>query len=346
MQKVPSGRGGIDFAEMKATTSLEATCVVCGGHGRPIADGRDYLYRTTRRAFQLRRCAQCKGEYIAPPLSAEEVVTFYPTTYYSYQEGGESFFAQLREDVVDSAYGKAHPRGVRRLLVAVGKRFLDGVPLRIFGEGRFLDVGCGSGANLKLLARHGWKAEGFEIGAANVRDDNIHVAPSLADANIVGSFDYVRVWHVIEHVPDPHGFLETLRKLTDKQGRVVFGLPNCGSLYARVFGRYWYNRDIPRHVFNYRPSTLRRALADHGFDVTRMTFRSCGGLLGSIQHILNRGGRNIDLINRSILVLLFWPFDLLCDALRVGDSIVVEARLKNEGQPSRPRFHRGTLTNR
>jgi SAM-dependent methyltransferase len=90
-------------------------------------------------------------------------------------------------------------------------------------------------------------------------------APDLA----ASSFDVITMRQSLEHVHRP---LETLRRafrLLAGDGKLMVWVPNIDSLAFRWFGPAWYGLDLPRHLTHFTPSTLRRMVAEAGFQGAR-----------------------------------------------------------------------------
>ena len=81
----------------------------------------------------------------------------------------------------------------------------------------------------------------------------------------VKPFDVVVLFHVIEHVPDPIGFLELCRRITRPNGRLILKTPNVASLVARLTGAGWHWLCPPAHLWLYSPPTLERLLKRVGY---------------------------------------------------------------------------------
>jgi hypothetical protein len=100
-------------------------------------------------------------------------------------------------------------------------------------------------------------------------DSRIHLrfAPSLRAAGFQsGQFDLIVMRHVLEHVPDLWSFLVDIRDLGSDSCVLYVRVPNRASLAARVFGRYWYGLDFPRHLYYFTPRHLGHILRGSGFE--------------------------------------------------------------------------------
>jgi SAM-dependent methyltransferase len=80
--------------------------------------------------------------------------------------------------------------------------------------GSVLDVGCASGAFLRLMRESGWAVSGVEPSlaqsgrATEALGGNANIQQCiLQEASLDGGFDLVTIWDVLEHVTSPTEFL-------------------------------------------------------------------------------------------------------------------------------------------
>jgi SAM-dependent methyltransferase len=147
------------------------------------------------------------------------------------------------------------------------------------GQGRLLDVGCGVGSALWRLRSYGWDVQGLELddaAAAVGRERGLPIATgSLEDCDLVaGSFDVVRMSHVLEHACSPLATLKAAHRLLRPGGSLLMMLPNIGSFGLRRFGTNWFPLELPRHLWHFTPSTLGRLCAAAGFERVRIRCRT------------------------------------------------------------------------
>jgi 2-polyprenyl-3-methyl-5-hydroxy-6-metoxy-1,4-benzoquinol methylase len=311
-------------------------CSVCGRELRYLLDGYDFLCKTTGKKFRVYKCTNCEVEQVMPIPTQKEIRFFYPGSYYSYnvkkvESTKKGFFMNIRDKIVDLSYNKKSSKNIYYYLALISKPFFSGLPLKNMGDNNFLDIGCGDGYNLDLMAKYGWNCYGFEIGEKK-KIKNIYYDFSLANINFNNlKFDYIRIWHVLEHVTNPVKFMEHVASLLSNKGKIVIGIPNTKSLYATLFGKYWYNRDIPRHVVNYNKNNLEVLLNKYNLKITNIKYMSTGGFLGSLQYFINdKLNLNIRLINKTLFVLLTYPLDIVCNLLKIGDCISLTVKHNHE----------------
>jgi SAM-dependent methyltransferase len=156
---------------------------------------------------------------------------------------------------------------------------------RIAGDrpGHLLDWGCGWGQVSDLLRRRGLRVSAYEYGGEDAPD-----APVALDAfpdieAYVGSdpvrlpyadasFDAVLSCGVLEHVRDPDGSLEELRRVLRPGGTLyVYKLPNRFSYLewvARRLGLYYHGSLPDDRVYDGR--SAHALLTRHGFAVREL----------------------------------------------------------------------------
>ena len=199
--------------------------------------------------FELARCPVCGS-----------AVTLAPVPATAHEEG---------------AYGGGAPRGAglaAPLLRAFDRRrlaFLARAGAR--PPGRLLDVGAGRGRFVAQARTAGWDAVGLEpslrgiLGARALGVELQHAG--VEDADVApGSFHAISLWHVLEHLDDPGAALERIARWLRPGGLLVVGVPNLGSVQARVGGKRWYHLDVPRHRTHFTVGGLHALLRRHGLE--------------------------------------------------------------------------------
>jgi SAM-dependent methyltransferase len=250
---------------------------VCG------APDADAVWSTGDRAFgvpgvyTVARCRRCGFLYQRPRIRDEHLAACYPDRYPRHQESSPRTpfrgspgrlraarwalarhlgYASLR-DPATSALTRLRGRLMLRRLA------WDCPPWR--GHGRYLDVGCGSGASLGVAAALGWRAAGIEVdadAAARARrfTGAVHVGDALTAPYPPGSFDVVSAFHVLEHVPDPIALTRRMLEWLAPGGLVLIEVPNAGGLGAALFGRAWSGLELPRHLSQFTRESLGRVV--------------------------------------------------------------------------------------
>lgn len=136
-------------------------------------------------------------------------------------------------------------------------------------KGRLLDIGAGTGAFAAYMQQHGWEVTGLEPDeTARERADDLYklrLQPATQLYSLpADSFDAITLWHVLEHVHALHPYLDQLKKLLRKGGRIFIAVPNYTSYDAAVYKSYWAAYDVPRHLYHFSPDAMEGLLKQHG----------------------------------------------------------------------------------
>lgn len=134
------------------------------------------------------------------------------------------------------------------------------------------------------------------------------------------------MYHVIEHLDDPFICVKLIYKKLKKNGELIIGTPNVGNIMSRLFRKYWYNLDSPRHLYLFTPKTLQKTVMEENYTIKSIEYCFVGGLIGSIQYLLSEiMRRKINLVHRQWLVVLLYPIERVIDLFGVGDIFVLRA---------------------
>jgi SAM-dependent methyltransferase len=242
----------------------------------------DYV---TGERFEIRQCRACGLALTWPPPSASALEAYYPAGYYG--RSADRRFPWI----VEATQG---------LLYRWRARMVEGLA---GAPGRVLDVGCGRGQLLAAFRCRGWSVEGTErsASAARVARDVVGVPVHIGalDALALPShrFDAVVLWHVLEHVAEPAPLLAEVARVLRPGGVCLVGVPNFASPEAQLSQGGWFHLDVPRHVVQFTPETLRALLAEVGLLERRSSFFAPEyDLISFMQSTLNRIGLRKNLL--------------------------------------------------
>lgn len=272
-------------------------CVLCGSDQAAVsiaAKNFDPQPGNTDAWFHVVRCRTCGLEFTNPRPSSALLPSFYPPHYYAYQPTGlgsaqhpkklwERVEAWTKVGIRRAFYGYPAAGGaaerwlLRCLLWPLWLRMrwlgkdLKIMPYR--GQGRFLEVGCGTGSSLAYQREYGLTVAGVEWNASAARAARERYgldvrAGTLEEAKFPsGSFDVIFMSHVFEHLPNPAAALDEMHRILEAGGLVILKVPSISSASAQRFGPHWLGLDLPRHLYHFSPSTITRLLEQHGFAV-------------------------------------------------------------------------------
>ncbi len=228
-----------------------------------------------RHQFRISFCGRCGSGSLLDSPTDHELAHYYEACYYG---RGKRKFQSVFQYVFDA--GKR--RLARSVLVA-----LHDAP-----NPRVLDMGCGTGQLLVELERLGAVPIGFERpgGAARAVRPGLRIIEGEIGEHVhkLDPVDAVVIWHVLEHLRDPVAVLRASTSLLPSGGLLFLAVPNAASWQARIFGRYWFHLDIPRHLHFLTADGLRKCLSAEDFIVVReATLQWSQSLFGFVQSTLN-----------------------------------------------------------
>jgi SAM-dependent methyltransferase len=317
-------------------TEAAQPCPACGERKyRVLFRETDRLYRTTTRDFEVVECGGCRLIRLHPWPSDAELRTYYPDDYWFAPSPGA---AERLEEFYRRIVLRDHLHFVRTAIQNAG------------GSGLVLDVGCGGGLFLGMLAASGVRIAGldFSWNAARIawtQKGAPAVCADLARAPFAPqSCAVITMFHVMEHLYNPAAYLTAARQLLQPEGRLVVQVPNASSWQFRVFGKRWSGIDVPRHLIDFRQRDLDRLLDECGFEPVRYKHFSLrdnpAGLATTLAPSLDPMARRIrrtgessgarllkDLVYMA-LVMASVPFAVAEAACGAGSTIMVEARKK------------------
>jgi 2-polyprenyl-3-methyl-5-hydroxy-6-metoxy-1,4-benzoquinol methylase len=307
-------------------------CNLCGHKSfSHLFDSCDRFYGI-KGQFKLYKCLNCGIVFIYPQPSDVELAKYYPKNYYSYSPGKTR--AGLIGKIV--RYLK-DPFRIFYILLYV-KVFHFDKGLSPIAGGNILDVGCGAGDFLVKFKQKGMNCYGVEIDStaaetAKARGLNITIGQLENGKFSDDYFDIIVVHHVLEHLRDPQAVIQKIKRLLKPSGLLVVAVPNIESLCFWVFRKYWSQLDVPRHLYSFSKKTLSRYLEDEGFNITKIACNSTPfQFLSSIICLIDRFWYHRVLLKdasafaeNSILWFILSPLVVICNMLKIGDSIDIRA---------------------
>jgi 2-polyprenyl-3-methyl-5-hydroxy-6-metoxy-1,4-benzoquinol methylase len=255
-------------------------CILCGAdEPRQLLIDR-VCHRGEWLEFRIASCCRCGLVYTNPRHRGDASRGYHgPVT-----DDLERYLSERRWPI--------HHRG----LAGIQKRLQ---PERGLQPGRLLDIGCATGAFLRLAQRHGFEAVGIELSptlAAHARERGLEVHQGrLEELGLPDrSFDVVTMWDVVEHLDSP---LDTLRHahrvlahegvLALRTGNSDFQIPKARLL--RLLRPDWGSFLSPnQHIYHFSPRTVKSMLVSAGFVTVEVEDSATEIYIQTLKHRLMR----------------------------------------------------------
>jgi len=247
----------------------EVPCNLCGSRRLAVRNEK-MSFLGLPEGLGIVECTRCGLTFMSPRPTQEEYIRFYETAgIYS----------------VDSYSQRAERR------TEFYHRRLGAIERERRAKGKFLEIGCATGAFLHLAQEAGWRVTGTEL-SKRLREHamqrlglDVRCGPSLAACGFPsGEFDVIYSAHVFEHLLDPMATLVEVRRIIKPSGLLVLEVPyqfhslrdrlrrrlialtgrtGQGRFYSPVFSAV-------HHVYFFSPRTLSAMVNKAGFSVLRM----------------------------------------------------------------------------
>jgi SAM-dependent methyltransferase len=156
-----------------------------------------------------------------------------------------------------------------------GRRRLVGGMIRALGippSAQVLDVGCGTGSNLRLLVELGFEdVTGLDRSEDAIRWCREKGLPPVERGNLCAlpfpddHFDLVLATDVLEHIDEPDTAVAELRRVLRSGGTLIATVPAFESLWG-------LQDDVSHHKRRYRKDELVAQLRAGGFAVMRSCY--------------------------------------------------------------------------
>ncbi|HFX18026.1 MAG TPA: class I SAM-dependent methyltransferase [Flavobacteriales bacterium] len=132
-----------------------------------------------------------------------------------------------------------------------------------------LDYGTATGEFLKFLLNKKMEVAGVEPNGPARRLSNSLTANKVKSNinEISDTFDIITLWHVLEHVQDIDTLIDNLKKRLNPGGKILIAVPNFKSYDAMHYQNYWAAYDVPRHLWQFSPTSIKALFSKHQMTV-------------------------------------------------------------------------------
>jgi hypothetical protein len=185
--------------------------------------------------------------------------------------------ADARDTAFDSAqFESSFPAGIEHDYWTIARNAFIADAIRTarargaWGGGLIMEVGCGSGLVTKAMRDEGFPVRGVDLGAPIPVPGaegllTLGVEAKHLPERLRGAVELVLLPDVIEHLPDPAGFMAGLAEDFPKLQGVIVTVPARPELYSD-YDRYY------GHFRRYTPELVAEHFDAAGFDTVRWNY--------------------------------------------------------------------------
>ena len=207
-------------------------------------------------AYDVVACPQCGFAYADTPLG---------------QDGYDQYYAEFSKYADQrTATGGGGSRADSDRLEETAEAIARVIPDR---AARILDIGCANGGLLGALRRIGYvrllgidPSRSCVAQAAAGHGVEVRVGTLTQLPQDLGSFDVILLSHVLEHVVDLRATLDRVRPLLAEPGGLLYVEVPDASRYTEHLVSPFQDFNV-EHINHFSPETLRRLLAQAGFQL-------------------------------------------------------------------------------
>lgn len=140
---------------------------------------------------------------------------------------------------------------------------------------QLLEIGCATGALLKLFSENGWETTGIEVSKELSAYGREHFGLDIRNSTLElarlpeESYSMIFAFHVIEHLNDPALFVAELYRILRHDGTLVIITPNADSFQAHLMQCEWRSA-ISDHLFLFSRKTLLALLENYNFAIEQI----------------------------------------------------------------------------
>ena len=217
-------------------------------------------YTVSHKEFTIQQCNSCYFLFTNPRPPEEEIGQYYQSEeYISHHDESKNLMSKVYTSVRDYTIG-----GKVKMINELSEK-----------KGTLLDVGCGTGNFIQACKEAGWQVAATEPdhGARSVAVKRVGqpIFDTINSLELEGkSFDIITLWHVLEHVHLLNETVGWLTKHLNSNGKIVIAVPNPQSHDAEKYGRFWAAYDVPRHLYHFTKTTMKKLMGYHGLQVVQI----------------------------------------------------------------------------
>ena len=149
-------------------------------------------------------------------------------------------------------------------------RFKKHLIKRYSAGGKLLDYGSGVGNFSKFMSDNGFNVLAIEPDKGAMKTSIKKTVNTVSGLEMLidkEGFNTITLWHVLEHIPDPHKIITELKLHLGKKGIMFIAAPNLNSHDSLYYKSNWAALDVPRHLWHFTSPGLQMLMQKAGFEL-------------------------------------------------------------------------------
>jgi SAM-dependent methyltransferase len=256
-------------------------CRICGNAtNNKSMELRENLH-ATKELFSYFQCSEC--ECIQISEIPADIGKYYPADYYAFNDHGGDKYMGKKLDFFRKTQSDYLIHGKSKFL---GSLFTIGFPapkvftwirnLKLSKNDRILDIGCGTGSNLKHMYQLGYLnltgADPFiEKDYSFSESFKIHKIDPL-DLDESNRFDCIMMHHSFEHMEHERPILVKAKKLLKPGGKILIRIPVYSQPLLEKYGINLASLDAPRHFYVHSAKSMNILAREAGLAIDNIDY--------------------------------------------------------------------------
>ncbi|MBI3103882.1 class I SAM-dependent methyltransferase [Candidatus Daviesbacteria bacterium] len=183
------------------------------------------------------------------------------------------------------------------------KRWLE----KYLQAGEILDVGSGEGKFSKSLTNK-YSITNLDVPKAAIKNPTV-IKRDFIKWRIKQKFDAVVFWESLEHTQNSTAYIKKASLILKSSGFIMIEFPRFNSWESRLFSKYWFHLDPPRHLTHLTLEGLMKILKKNklqlvSFQSVIAPEYSLGGFASCIMALLRLSPQDLFKKNISLIYLV------------------------------------------
>src|SRR3989344_1102203 len=252
---------------------ISMKCILCGNKKFKIVSRK--LRDTNDPKFCVTRCMTCELIQLHPAPTVEEDREFYDQGLH---------IKNIREPIGLKIQRAKQLRDTLRRADLTAPMLLKNQSV--------LDIGSGFGFFVEEMRKRSFKSVGVETSrfarniATKVTKAEI-MDIDIMDKKFDKKFDAITMFHVFEHIKNPVNFLQRIKELLNKNGRLIIEVPNVEDLLLntnKAYANFIWQR---AHYSYFSRDTLAKVFHQAGWRYCKFSFTQRYGLENMMNWMIN-----------------------------------------------------------